>query len=523
MSVALLLLILLGEAFAADRGLFSTNAARKFLQTSVPNGLLRSTPAFNKQQWMSNTVQEVSTKTPKKKTRKKIDRKAVQQNLSSRVGFYYGLTQQSPGLLKRTKSNDATTKRPKRQRLALKDTMTETLDELRIIRQEMEALMREMKAMKRQMMGEEEEEEEPSQKSASVMLARRKRQREFDKIGSEVERWADELLFRQDGPGDGWTEVSCNRVMKKALNGDGKTSVYLKWLKDPRGKYAHKDDPREYPCIKFYSTIDAPLEQVCAYLSQEERRVDYNELVENPKDLEEVTPHSKICWGQTPQVLFIKPRETVTFCNHRWRRDGTQVVVSQACDEYKGTNPTAFALRGATYIGRDPDDPEKTRISLIAHGNPGSDVPAWACKTAVNAFAPIEPFKLMHRMNEGVKKCRPELERNLQETEMVGSMPGGRTARPAGLSNLGFACFWPNGGGLVEGGGAITKVDHAEGKNEDPLDGSSSQETITQGTNEGPLDGSSPPEKITQGTNEGPSDGSSLQEPMMSIGDSTED
>jgi hypothetical protein len=44
---------------------------------------------------------------------------------------------------------------------------------------------------------------------------------------------------------------------------------------------------------------------------------------------------------------------------------------------------------------------------------------------------------------------KPEL-KSMEHTEMVGSTHG-RSTRPAGLSQLGYACFWPNGGGLREG------------------------------------------------------------------------
>jgi hypothetical protein len=89
---------------------------------------------------------------------------------------------------------------------------------------------------------------------------------------------------------------------------------------------------------------------------------------------------------------------------------------------------------------------------MLAHGNPGHDVPMWAMKTAVNSLAPIEPFKLFYKMNQGVLNNRDELEktsRRLDDTELVAS--GGVSRRPAGLAQLGYACFWPNGGGVQEG------------------------------------------------------------------------
>ena len=59
---------------------------------------------------------------------------------------------------------------------------------------------------------------------------------------------------------------------------------------------------------------------------------EYNDLVIAYRDLEDVSPQGKICWSQCPQILFIKPRDFVTYCHHRWRKDGTQIVVNQACE-----------------------------------------------------------------------------------------------------------------------------------------------------------------------------------------------
>lgn len=73
-------------------------------------------------------------------------------------------------------------------------------------------------------------------------------------------------------------------------------------------------------------------------------------------------------------------------------------------------------------------------------------ITAQAAKTAINAVAPIEPFKLFHRIGENAKRIVPPLEK----TEMVNTLTG-RSGRPAGLSQLGYACFWPSGGGPMEG------------------------------------------------------------------------
>jgi hypothetical protein len=126
---------------------------------------------------------------------------------------------------------------------------------------------------------------------------------------------------------------------------------------------------------------------------------------------------------------------------------------------FHGSNPNTIIIRphnarcpATTVFSRCPDDPEKTLMHIVAHANPGAGVPQWAQKTAVNALAPIEPFKLFHKINENVQRNQPKLRERLHQAEMVGSsLPNGRSARPAGMAQLGYACFWPNGGGVYEG------------------------------------------------------------------------
>jgi len=128
-------------------------------------------------------------------------------------------------------------------------------------------------------------------------------------------------------------------------------------MKDSRGTHAKQDDSdRLFPCLKCFAIINAPLDHVCAYLADEAHATEYNDLFVSHRDLEEISPHSKVCWAQSPQIVFIKARDFVTFCHHRWRKDGTQVVVNQACehDELPGNDEEgdgkicrAYALRGA--------------------------------------------------------------------------------------------------------------------------------------------------------------------------------
>lgn len=65
-------------------------------------------------------------------------------------------------------------------------------------------------------------------------------------------------------------------------------------------------------------------------------------------------------------------------------------------------------------------------------------------KSAINALAPIEPFKLFHKIEKGAQSVQPTA-----RTTFASSSKG-RSSRPGGLSQLGYACFWPDGGGLTD-------------------------------------------------------------------------
>jgi hypothetical protein len=281
------------------------------------------------------------------------------QFLGGSGGFYYGI---DPKRLADVTAGGGSvqhggkSQRPRPQRL--KDSMNEALDELRMMRLEMESLRKEMQSLKRKMIGEGGDEADDDSNTeegkARLLQLRRKKQKEAEKLAKEIEKWAHTML--QEGEDEGWKPVECNKMVRGTLNAQGRTTAYLKWMKDSRQSKASPDDDNEYPCIKCYATIDAPLEDVCTYLSQESASADYNDVVEKHRDIEELSPSAKICWSQSPQILFIKPRDFVTFCHHRWRGDGTEIIVNQACDhpdfpmeamEKEGKSCRGYALRGA--------------------------------------------------------------------------------------------------------------------------------------------------------------------------------
>jgi hypothetical protein len=79
-------------------------------------------------------------------------------------------------------------------------------------------------------------------------------------------------------------------------------------------------------------------------------------------------------------------------------------------------------------------------------------------KTAVNAVAPIEPFKLFHKINERVQHFVSQGSSQTTMNSMT-QLLNGRSQRPAGLSQLGYACFWPDGGGRIGQSDAMPQPD----------------------------------------------------------------
>lgn len=440
-------------------------------------------------------------------------------------GIYFGLAPQTVKKLYNTE--------PLKKRIDLREGMMEALDELRTMRREMEELRKEMVALQKRLNPESDLDDD---KSIEILKTRSKtRKRELEKIGKEVEEWAKVLLLEQlpqygrststvtkaakNIPKDlVWEEVKCTKLLQSKFNPAGKSHAYLTYMKDSRGVNSSTgsqstkskrvsatgnadlpyDPDAEYPCLKMYSTIDAPIEDVCVYLSSEKHLWDYNSLLERHEDVEVVSSNGKICWAQTPQILFVKPRSLVTYCTYKWLKDDTQIILSQAVDHDK-IHVDAIAFRGATIIRRDPEYPnDKTNIYMLAHASPGSDVPAWTFRTAAKSLASIEPFRLFSRLNQAIQESRPELRMEIERlrkeyakknsfTSASGStdvssmvrnddaftqqqpsdsiaatttqLPAGAeevatTARthwlPGGIAQLGYACFWPNGGGPIE-------------------------------------------------------------------------
>lgn len=77
-------------------------------------------------------------------------------------------------------------------------------------------------------------------------------------------------------------------------------------------------------------------------------------------------------------------------------------------------------------------------------------------KTGMNAVAPIEPYKLFAKINQNLAKSKPELEKLKLERAERACVPG-RSNQPVGFASIGFAGFWPEGGGLLPSSSSKTE------------------------------------------------------------------
>ena len=77
----------------------------------------------------------------------------------------------------------------------------------------------------------------------------------------------------------------------------------------------------------------------------------------------------------------------------------------------------------------------------------------------MKALAPIEPFKLFHKINDQVMRNEDRLRKLVEEAnEAEATSPPGRTSRPGGFAQIGYACFWPKGGGKEEQASVLSSV-----------------------------------------------------------------
>lgn len=220
--------LLLLALFSASPSINSVEAGPSFSQWTEgfsrrgKFSLSRSIPALSlweKQREASSKTLEVAVKRIRKHSSiVKLPKIDVSSELG-KSGVYYGIT---PATLTKASSKGDTKKR-----MNLNDSMYEALEELRILRQEMEKMRKEMQTMRSNMLldGDLEVEDTEEEKDRKMMLHRR-RAKETEKLSLEIENWAYQILKETEA--EGWKDVDCSKMMRKSLNPTGRTTASIK-------------------------------------------------------------------------------------------------------------------------------------------------------------------------------------------------------------------------------------------------------------------------------------------------------
>jgi len=398
-------------------------------------------------------------------------------------GYYYGLTEEflrrdSPNLEERSSSsNDGKSiySPVPNSKPSLAEEMKSTLFAFRSktddLRYSLEELEKKMDELLERLADDEDfiqkfrhdglEDSEPY-----IPAAKRERLKQFEEIADDVERWAAEMF--REGREEGWEDIRCSALFRSAYKNHKNVECSLKYLPNvailnatsPQSTVSSTADDVISPCIKVKAVIDAPLSKVTQFLSQPSNKDLYNSLLVSHSDVEQVASHAKICWATTIKLLGVPSRDFVTFCHLRWKKDGTQVITNRAVDHHdrpavvEGKKISrAHALRGANIIAPLEGDEKKTIVAIVGHAHPGGNLPEWIVRAAVNTVLPMEPFKLMHKIEQGTKKMMKEEENKDGDVTAFVRYEKNAKKRPGGMSQLGYASFWPEGGGLEEKGG----------------------------------------------------------------------
>jgi hypothetical protein len=329
----------------------TTTAARKIVQR-IPSRLLscnqripfnpqfstmQSHPALIRKQIDGSTTYKTSDVSSVRTLRKTLTEPLSRELAQS--GVYFGLTPKTLVDSYGRSATRSTSGETRKKRVDLRESMSEALEELRIMRVEMEQIRKEMHTLQQQLSKQDvgsTTDEDDIEHQQQLKAIRKKQKKEYEKISKDVEQWARQLLTdqlqisptrstimsstseaRSNHQDIEWTQIQCAKMLESKFNSNGQTYAYLTYMKDSRDSKSKAmtaslpnnnknwNPDEEYPCIKMYSTLDAPIEEVCIYLSNEKHVWDYNSMIQNHKGEFFSLSWSDVWKRKTHRLVFI--------------------------------------------------------------------------------------------------------------------------------------------------------------------------------------------------------------------------
>eukprot|EP00904_Undaria_pinnatifida_P009544 jgi/Undpi1/571/HiC_scaffold_10.g04035.m1 len=155
----------------------------------------------------------------------------------------------------------------------------------------------------------------------------------------------------------------------------------------------------KFACVKATGTLDAEAAEVFSLFLDNERVHEYNDNCRVVRDLERLSPDTKISWAATPKYGPFKARDFVTVVHYRTLDDGTMVVVNRAVEHpaaRRGKKYVRAEILIASNIMRpNREDPTKTDFISVTHINPGGIADSTLGAKIVNKLCAKAPVNLL--------------------------------------------------------------------------------------------------------------------------------
>ncbi|CAM9115160.1 unnamed protein product [Ascophyllum nodosum] len=196
---------------------------------------------------------------------------------------------------------------------------------------------------------------------------------------------------------DGWEHVTTKSgitVVKKFLPATEATVDLAR-----RSTVVDAEKAAKFACVKAMGTLDAEASELYKLFLDNERVHEYNDNCRHVRDLERLSPDTKISWAATPRYGPFKARDFVTVVHYRTLPDGTMIVLNRAIEHpaaRRGNKYVRAEILIATNIMRpNRADPSKTDFISVTHINPGGIADTAIGASIINHLCAKAPVNLL--------------------------------------------------------------------------------------------------------------------------------
>jgi hypothetical protein len=172
---------------------------------------------------------------------------------------------------------------------------------------------------------------------------------------------------------------------------------------------------KKHAIVKSTGIIDAPPKDVFDLFLNNDRVKEYNEHCEVLKDVhtlprQGLVSWSKIAWAASPKYSPFKAREfcsVVSYLQHA--NNGTYYILNRPaylsmCPNHKGRYVKATILLAGNILEPHGDDGKQTKLTQIAHINPGGGADTAAIAWLINKVCAVGPPSFVRKLEVAARK-----------------------------------------------------------------------------------------------------------------------